>query len=263
MQFPFTKFQGTGNDFVIIDNRLLTFPKEDTDLIEKICTRRFGIGADGLMLVEDAEGYDFRMVYYNADGRQSTMCGNGGRCIAAFSYLKEIAGKEGRFIAIDGPHDYCISPDGLVKLNMIDVDSYEQSGDDYILFTGSPHYVRFVEDLDRADMYEGGRVIRYSERFKAGGINVNFVEKNEEVCGLRTYERGVEDETYSCGTGTVAAALSIALKYNLQHGPVELNTKGGKLNVHFDREGDTFKNVWLEGPALKVAEGILDTEDFR
>lgn len=263
MQFEFQKFQGTGNDFVIIDNRSLKFPKDDIALIEKICDRRFGIGADGLMLVENADGFDFRMVYYNSDGRQSTMCGNGGRCISAFAFSNQIAQGQGQFIAIDGPHDYSINTTGDVKLNMIDVHEIEQLGDDYVMFTGSPHYVRFVENLSNVDMYSGGRSIRYNERFAQEGINVNFVEKNDQICALRTYERGVEDETYSCGTGTVAAALSIADKFSIDNGPIHLQTKGGPLNVHFQKEENAFKNIWLEGPAQFVFKGVLDLNDFK
>jgi diaminopimelate epimerase len=263
MQFNFQKYQGTGNDFVIIDNRNLEFPKDDIQIIERICDRRFGIGADGLMLVENAEGFDFRMVYYNSDGRQSTMCGNGGRCISAFVFKNKIANSQGQFIAIDGPHDYIINEEGLVKLNMIDVNEIEKIGEDYIMFTGSPHYVKFVDDLKNADMYNGGRTVRYNDRFSQEGINVNFVEKNESVCALRTYERGVEDETYSCGTGTVAAALSIAEKFNLLNGPIPLDTKGGLLNVYFEKKDGAYSDIWLEGPAKFVFEGILNLEDYR
>ncbi|HUH75679.1 MAG TPA: diaminopimelate epimerase [Chitinophagales bacterium] len=263
MHFNFQKYQGTGNDFVILDNRDFKFPKDDIQLIERICDRRFGVGADGLMLVENADGFDFRMVYYNSDGRQSTMCGNGGRCIAAFVMNNKIAGSKGQFIAIDGPHDYVINEEGLVKLNMIDVNDIELSGEDYILFTGSPHYVKFVDDLQNADMYNGGKSIRYNDRFKQEGINVNFVEKNEHTCALRTYERGVEDETYSCGTGTVAAALSIAEKFNMHNGPIHLETKGGLLNVYFEEKDGAYSNIWLEGPVKFVFDGVLDLKDFK
>lgn len=263
MQFNFQKYQGTGNDFVIIDNRDLKFPKEDIPIIERICDRRFGVGADGLMLVENAEGYDFKMVYYNSDGRQSTMCGNGGRCIAAFVLNNKIANPQGQFIAIDGLHDYTINAEGLVKLNMINVNQIEVSGEDFIMFTGSPHYVKFVEDLENADMYNGGRTIRYNDRFSQEGINVNFVEKNENICALRTYERGVEDETYSCGTGTVAAALSIAEKFNLHSGPIQLATKGGELNVYFEKKNGAYSDIWLEGPAKFVFDGVIDLKDFE
>lgn len=263
MQFGFQKFQGTGNDFVIIDNRMLTFPKNDIQLIERICDRRFGIGADGLMLVEEAEEFDFKMVYYNSDGRQSTMCGNGGRCISAFAFQNGIAEENGQFVAIDGPHDYAINEEGLVKLNMIDVNEIEKSGDDYIMFTGSPHYVRFVKGLADADMYGGGQSVRYSDRFAKEGINVNFVEKTDGICAVRTYERGVEDETYSCGTGTVAAALSIAEEFDLTKGPVNLSTKGGLLNVYFNKKEKAYSDIWLEGPAKFVFEGVLNLEDFR
>jgi diaminopimelate epimerase len=262
MQFPFTKYQGTGNDFVIIDNRALRFPKEDVSLIEKICTRRFGVGADGLMLVENADGYAFRMVYYNADGRQSTMCGNGGRCIAAFAVSHGIAPQAGQFVAIDGPHDYSFTEEGQVQLKMIDVSSIERIENDLIMNTGSPHFVRFTTNVAGCDMVQIGRSVRYSDRFKDGGINVNVVELGEDHAQMRTYERGVEDETYSCGTGTVAVALSVALKKEIHSGTVAISTRGGALKVHFQREGNEFKEIYLEGPATKVYSGVLETDLF-
>jgi diaminopimelate epimerase len=260
MQFPFIKYQGTGNDFVIIDNRDLRFPKDDVSLIEKICTRRFGVGADGLMLVENADGYAFRMVYYNSDGRQSTMCGNGGRCIAAFAVAQGIAPEEGVFIAIDGPHEYSFTEAGQVRLKMIDVTSIERSESDLIMNTGSPHFVRFVPDVAGCNIVEIGRSVRYSDRFKQEGINVNIVEIGDGHARMRTYERGVEDETFSCGTGTVAAALSVALERELQLGTVAISTPGGALKVHFQREGDHFKEIYLEGPATQVFSGVLETD---
>lgn len=263
MLFNFQKYQGTGNDFIIIDNRDLKFPKDDIQIIERICDRRFGIGADGLMLVENADGYDFKMVYYNSDGRQSTMCGNGGRCIAAFVMKNKIANEKGQFVAIDGPHDYTINQEGLVRLNMIDVNKIEKSDGDFILFTGSPHYVKFVDNVENTDIFNDGRSIRYNEKYKQEGINVNFVEKDKNVCKLRTYERGVEDETYSCGTGTVAAALSIAEKFNLSNGPIHLETKGGSLNVYFEKKDEVYSDIWLEGPAKFVFEGVLNLADYK
>jgi len=263
MQFPFIKYQGTGNDFVIIDNRDLRFPKYDVSLIEKICTRRFGVGADGLMLVENADGFAFRMVYYNSDGRQSTMCGNGGRCIAAFAVAEDIAPEEGVFIAIDGPHEYSFTEAGQVRLKMIDVTAIERVGTDLIMNTGSPHYVRFVPQVAGCDMVEIGRSVRYNDRFKAEGINVNIVEIAEGQARMRTYERGVEDETFSCGTGTVAAALSVAVQQQLGEGTVLLETKGGLLKVHFQKRGNHFTNIYLEGPATQVYAGVLETDFFH
>lgn len=262
MQFPFIKYQGTGNDFVIIDNRALLFPKDDVSLIEKICARRFGVGADGLMLVENADGYAFRMVYYNSDGRQSTMCGNGGRCIAAFSVSQGIAPKEGQFIAIDGPHDYSFTEDGQVRLKMIDVSEVERSGNDLIMDTGSPHFVRFTTDVSGCDMVQIGKSVRYSDRFRDGGINVNIVALNDDQVQMRTYERGVEDETYSCGTGTVAVALSVAIEKDMSSGTVPISSRGGDLKVHFRRDGNSFKDIYLEGPAVEVFSGVLETDLF-
>lgn len=257
MQVAFSKYHGTGNDFIIIDNRALFFPKDDVAFIEHLCHRRFGVGADGLMLVENAVGFDFRMVYFNADGRPSTMCGNGGRCITAFAIAGGMAPSSGVFIAVDGPHAYSSTDDGQIRLGMKDVSVAEATSEGFIMDTGSPHYVAFVEDVDACDMVAIGRSVRYSDRFKAEGINVNVVQPGSEGAKMRTYERGVEDETYSCGTGTVAAALAIALRENLPSGSVALATKGGQLEVFFHRNGNHFSNIILAGPAVHVFEGTF------
>ena len=255
MEWSFRKYQGTGNDFIIVHDPENAFPADDIKLIEHLCHRRFGIGADGLMLVRPEEGFDFRMVYFNADGRESTMCGNGGRCIAAFAFHSGLASANGQFIAIDGPHDYQILQDGSVKLKMIDVESYRMDGTDMIMNTGSPHYVSMRKDVAAIDIVPEARAIRYNATFAKEGINVNFVEEQAGQCMLRTYERGVEDETYSCGTGTVAAALALAIQNGWTTGPVSLQTKGGQLKVWFEKVGDAFRNIWLEGPAVEVFSG--------
>lgn len=255
MQIAFSKYQGTGNDFIIINDPEKQFPVEDIDLIAHLCHRRFGVGADGLMLVVPQEGYAFRMVYFNSDGRPSTMCGNGGRCIAAFAHRIGQAPSSGTFLAVDGPHHYEIMPNGSVRLQMIDVLGFEMQGNDYILQTGSPHYVRFAENIEGLDLVSEARAVRYNDRFAREGINVNFVELSQGNCSMRTYERGVEDETYSCGTGTVAAALSIAIRNNLEAGPVTLLTKGGGLKVDFQLCEGIYTNIWLEGPAVHVFDG--------
>lgn len=257
MQFHFYKFQGTGNDFVIMDNRTITFPKGDHALVKAICDRRFGIGADGLMLLENIHGFDFKMVYYNSDGKESSMCGNGGRCIAAFAKSLGLATDKGNFLAIDGGHDFILNGNA-VKLKMIDVLSVDRNENDFILFTGSPHYVLFRKNIDEINIDEEARKIRYNDTYKTEGINVNFVEEKNGKIYMRTYERGVEGETLSCGTGTVAVALSVAIKNKLNSGTVEILTPGGNLKVAFEKNDGKFTNVWLEGEAKMVFEGRIN-----
>lgn len=256
-KIPFFKYEGTGNDFVMIDQRQEQFlSRQDTTDIERICNRRFGIGADGLILLQNVEGYDFEMVYFNSDGRESSMCGNGGRCIAAFANFLGAASEHCHFIAIDGPHEANVSKD-WVELKMSDVPSVETSDGSFVLNTGSPHYVVFVEDLSDINIVESGQVIRYSDRFRKDGINVNFVERRPNGIEVATYERGVEDETLSCGTGVTAAALSFSLANpDLGTNEVSIATKGGDLKVRFQRnENGGFEDIWLCGPAKMVFSG--------
>ena len=251
----FYKFQGTGNDFIMIDNRDLIFPK-NTETIARLCDRRFGIGGDGLILLENEKGYDFKMVYYNSDGNESTMCGNGGRCLVAFAYMLDIFEEQCRFIAIDGPHDASID-NGLVQLKMIDVDVVEDFEGNTVLNTGSPHFVQRVENLKDYEVFAKGKAIRNSEKFLKEGINVNFVEiLAENQLFVRTYERGVEDETYSCGTGVTASAISYLRNKNMNE--VKVKVLGGNLKVRLEKDGDSFKNIWLEGPAKLVFEGKVN-----
>lgn len=251
----FYKYQGTGNDFVMIDNRDLEFPKEK-ELIERLCDRRFGIGGDGLILLEDDENSDFRMVYYNSDGNESTMCGNGGRCIVAFAHFLDIFENTATFMAVDGLHEAEIH-NGIVKLKMIDVAGISKDGEDSVLNTGSPHYVKYVEDVANFKVYDEGNKIRNSATYKNEGINVNFAEAiGENEIFVRTYERGVEDETFSCGTGATAAAL-VYMKDRHEH-MVSVKVLGGNLKVYAEQNGDSFQNVWLEGPAKQVFRGKID-----
>ncbi len=259
MQYRFFKYQGTGNDFVLLDNRNLAFPKEQ-QFIERICDRHFGIGADGLMLLETAEDFDFKMVYFNSDGRESSMCGNGGRCISAFARQLDIVKDSGAFLAIDGAHEFSIQREEI-SLKMMDVASIRKEGDDYVLFTGSPHYVALKEALEEIDLLNEARKIRYSDAFTSEGINVNFVELKDGKVHMRTYERGVEGETLSCGTGTVAVALVVALLKKQHDGTVEILTRGGHLKVCFEKKEDTFTNIWLKGPAKCVFEGTLTVDE--
>jgi len=256
MTLPFYKYQGTGNDFVIMDNRDGKI-RLSTEQVSHICDRRFGIGADGLMLLGTAEGYDFSMVYYNADGREGSMCGNGGRCLTRFAYDMGIHKSSFLFTAVDGDHTASLSDNGWIHLKMKDVDTVTDHHGDFILDTGSPHYVKQSNDIKNLDVYEEGKEIRYSKDFAEKGINVNFVEKiNDDEIFVRTYERGVEDETYSCGTGVTASALTFLQNNNLIS--VKVKTLGGNLKVYAEQNGNSFKNIWLEGPAKQVFKGKID-----
>ncbi len=255
MKLNFFKYQGTGNDFIMIDNRTEGFDASNLALVTKLCDRRFGIGADGLILLENHDVYDFQMIYFNSDGSQS-MCGNGGRCAVQFAHDMGAIKKETTFLAIDGEHDAFIK-DGLVHLKMIDVPIVENNNDHYFMSTGSPHYVRFVKDVEDYAVVEEGRNVRYNERFKEKGTNVNFIEKKGETLSVRTYERGVEDETYSCGTGVTAAAIAANMHLSMPS-PVPINTLGGRLSVSFKKNQNTFTDIFLIGPVVKVFTGTVE-----
>ena len=256
MTMQFYKYQGTGNDFIILDNRQGNLPVLTTKQIEKLCHRRFGIGADGLMILSLRDGYDFAMTYYNADGKEGSMCGNGGRCMVKFAYDLGIHRSTYRFIATDGEHEAELDLNGIVRLRMKNVSAVESNLDHYILNTGSPHFVRFQPEVQSYAVVEEGRNIRNSKKFAQEGINVNFVEVlDDHTIFVRTYERGVEDETYSCGTGVTAAAM-MAAHNDTGFNQVDVQTKGGKLSVEFDKIDEThFENVWLVGPAQFVFKG--------
>lgn len=262
MTIHFYKYQGTGNDFIMIDDREERFPQDNIQLIAQLCDRRFGIGADGLILLQNASGYDFRMVYFNSDGRPSTMCGNGGRCIAAFARFLGIGGDELRFLAVDGPHTARFNG-AEVALQMQDVTDITPKATAFQLNTGSPHFVIFQPGVDEFNIIKLAKAIRYNPEYAAEGINVNFVEPtgNSNI-KVRTYERGVEDETYSCGTGVVASAMAYTHRehQNGQAGHYELGiqTKGGALKVRFHFSPPAqFEDVWLIGPAVQVFTGSV------
>jgi diaminopimelate epimerase len=259
MKINFYKYQGTGNDFVIIDNRSGELTEFTTKQVQHICDRRFGVGADGLMLMNNKEGFDFEMKYYNADGKLGSLCGNGSRCMIRFAYHMGIHKYTYHFLAADGPHEAEIDNHNQIRVKMNDVTEIKEHPSFTILDTGSPHFVKFVNDVMNVDVVETGRDIRNSKHYAEEGINVNFVESvDDDTIFVRTYERGVEDETLSCGTGVTAAALMSA------HNPrgfnrVEVKTHGGILSVEFNKTTDHhFENIWLCGPAELVFKGEIE-----
>lgn len=262
MQISFSKYQGTGNDFILIDNRNQNFPSNNISLIKKLCDRRFGIGCDGFMLLEDEDGFDFKMRYFNSDGKEGSMCGNGGRCIVAFAYHLGIIKTKTRFIAVDGEHFATISFDNeklIVSLKMQDVENIENGEDYFFLNTGSPHFTKFIDSHKDFDTYTEGKAIRYNQHFKEEGTNVNFISGKNNQITVSTYERGVEDETFSCGTGVVASCISAKKYFNTKDNKFYVKTKGGDLEVSFDNQiSGKFENIWLKAAATFVFEGKLE-----
>ena len=261
MRWQFYKYQGTGNDFVILDNRDQSNNQLTREQVAFLCNRRFGIGGDGLMMLNEKEGYDFEMIYYNADGNKSSMCGNGGRCLVQFANHIGIKKEKYHFLAVDGEHEAYIKDDGTVAVKMKDVKGIRNKDGNYFVDTGSPHYVCFEHDIDSINVIAKGREIRYSPAFEGNGINVNFIETTgrNDIIKVRTYERGVEDETLSCGTGVTACAI-VAAHNQAGFNHVEVITKGGSLSVEFDKKDDLFTNVWLMGAAIKVFEGSIEID---
>jgi diaminopimelate epimerase len=255
MKMNFYKYQGTGNDFVMIDNRQNKIDKSDLKLVAKLCDRKFGIGADGLILIENHPEVDFDMIYFNADGTKS-FCGNGSRCAVAFANYLEIIENKTTFNAIDGIHEATINGE-LIELKMGDVSNVEQGQDYFFIETGSPHYIQYTASVQEIDIVPTAHKVRYNERFKEKGTNVNFVQKVGETLEMRTYERGVEDETLSCGTGATAVALSGAIKHGLTS-PVAIKVQGGDLQIKFNQISDNeFDNIWLIGKGEQVYSGEM------
>lgn len=258
MSIEFVKYQGTGNDFVMLNNLSGLFDALTITEIQKICDRKFGVGADGLIKISSNKDYDFEVEYYNADGTQS-FCGNGARCSVAFAKsLGLVNSGKTSFLAIDGEHNAFIDED-IVRLEMLPVASFEKMAEDYILDTGSPHYVHFLEGT-KVDIVSFGKEIRYSKRFSEQGINVNQVEViDNNIIRVETYERGVEDETLSCGTGVTACALIYMSQFSHLN-KVNIETKGGLLSVESDSysEKEGFINIWLSGPAKRVFDGSIN-----
>lgn len=253
----FEKYQGTGNDFILVDDRLGHFPSGDLALVRKLCARHFGVGSDGLILIRKSFHLDFHMEFFNPDG-SSSFCGNGSRCAVLFAAkLGMFQGESCRFSAIDGQHEALVL-EGSVRVKMRDVQEVAVNGNEMVIFTGSPHYLVFDTKLPGGDIRDKAREIRYNDTYKEKGINVNFVAPDSRGIAMRTYERGVEDETLSCGTGVTAAALGAAVKYGYAS-PIHVTTAGGLLKVHFAMSGQSsFRDVWLEGTAQKVFDGSIN-----
>ncbi|WP_400079479.1 diaminopimelate epimerase [Winogradskyella sp. R77965] len=258
MMMTFYKYQGTGNDFIIVDNRLQHIDKNNTNRIAELCDRRFGIGADGFILLENDNISDFKMVYYNADGNESSMCGNGGRCITAFAKFLGVIENSTEFTAIDGLHKAKIEND-IVHLQMQDVSSIETHSNHLFLDTGSPHHVEMVSNISAFEVKANGSKIRYGQPYNKAGSNVNFVEQlSADNFAVRTYERGVEDETLSCGTGVTAVALAMHACGKTKHNEVGLKTPGGQLKVTFSSDDRGYNDIWLIGPAQQVFKGEIE-----
>lgn len=256
MNINFFKYQGTGNDFILIDNRDQVFPKQDQHLISGLCNRRFGIGADGLILLEEDRDVDFRMVYFNADGREGSMCGNGGRCMVAFADKLGLIDTQCRFSAVDGLHEAYLNGK-LVSLKMNNVAQIKSKSNYLFLDTGSPHHVQLVENLDDFEVFTEGRRLRYGLYGKAGS-NINFVKiQGDNLFAVRTYERGVEDETLSCGTGVTAVALAMHHLGHTSENKVKVQTRGGELEVSFQHGSEGYTDIFLKGPAAEVFKGSV------
>ena len=254
----FSKFHGAGNDFIMI-NAIKNEIVLSEELIFKMCDRRTGIGADGLIILMHSDNHDFRMRYYNCDGKESTFCGNGGRCIAAFAHQQGIIKNEATYEAVDGIHKAKVtetsSNEYLVELTMRDILSYKLDDNSLLIDTGSPHYVKKVMNLDTMDVYAEGAKIRYDKNISSDGVNVDFLLNDNGNIRIRTYERGVENETLACGTGVTASAMAASLWYG--GNDIDIYTQIAKLNVRFDKENNTFKNVVLTGPAAHVFDGMF------
>ncbi len=261
MKIPFYKYQATGNDFVIIDHFGDRFFEDlSQEQIELLCHRKYGIGADGLMIIESDVDYDFRMIYYNSDGRSSSMCGNGGRAISHLAHHLGYIMGQGSFIAVDGKHEIKVNG-GQFELKMNDVSSIHEYNNDFVLNTGSLHYIKLSEEVGQLEVVMEAHKIRYNEDFIAEGINVNFVEVRGDGLFMRTYERGVEDETLSCGTGATAAALVFIDEFGTEvaeANEVKVMTRGGELKVKCTKTEIGYEDIWLCGSATKVYEGIID-----
>ena len=257
MEQDFYKYQGTGNDFILIDNRSKVFPKDNTTFISQLCDRRFGVGCDGLILLENSETYDFKMCYYNADGKEGSLCGNGARCIVGFANFLKLIDNKTTFEASDGVHIATIA-NGIISLQMHDVNEIETFDGHSFLDTGSPHHVQMVEDLKTFDVFTIGKKIRDGAPYYNMGTNVNFVEQiSNNQFAIRTYERGVEDETLSCGTGATAVAIAMHKNRTTYSNNIEIKVAGGILEVAFNVSDELYSQVFLSGPVKQVFRGTI------
>ena len=256
MKINFTKYEGNGNDFIIIDDRKEEFSEDNVLMISKLCDRKFGIGADGLILLRKHEAHDFQMIYFNSDGNESSMCGNGGRCLVSYALQLDINLKTNSFLAIDGVHKFKVV-DNEIYLKMNDVKEIVVKNGHNFLDTGSPHVVQIVDNVDEVNVYEQGKKIR-NQFQEMNGVNVNFVSFNNEIIKCRTFERGVENETLSCGTGVVAVALYVFKKKKISDDKIIVSTKGGNLSVYFKNNGDSFNEIWLKGNINKIFDGLIE-----
>lgn len=259
IELSFHKYHGTGNDFILIEDADATREFQLTRArIAALCDRQMGIGADGLMLLQRTGGYDFRMVYYNADGGESSFCGNGSRCLVAFAHALGWVSEHAWFVASDGDHEAKVLPDGRISVHMRSISAIQQHAAGIILDSGSPHIVLDVDDVDTVDLVRQAQAIRYSDEFREEGINVNVVQVTKCGLSMRTYERGVEGETLSCGTGVTAAAIAWASRFASDgHGQIEVETRGGQLEVRWERGTYGFRDIWLTGPAQHVFTGTV------
>ena len=256
MKINFTKYEGNGNDFIIIDDRKEEFSEDNVLMISKLCDRKFGIGADGLILLRKHKVYDFQMIYFNSDGNESSMCGNGGRCLVSYALQLDIDLKTNSFLAIDGVHKFKVV-DNEIYLKMNDVKDIVVKNGYNFLNTGSPHVVQIVENVDEINVYEQGKKIRRQFE-EMNGVNVNFVSFNNDIIKCRTFERGVENETLSCGTGVVAVALYMFKKKKISDNKIIVSTKGGSLSVSFKNDGNSFREIWLKGDINKIFDGLIE-----
>jgi diaminopimelate epimerase len=259
MTTAFSKYHGTGNDFIILDGRNQKFDLKNAAFIKQMCHRRYGIGADGVMVLQSDKNYDFKMVYFNSDGFEGTMCGNGGRCICSFALSLGIINNKTTFIASDGIHEAILEKE-IIHLKMNNVSKITPFDDGLLIDTGSPHFIQITNNPHDVDTEKMGKEIRHQQRFAPKGANINFVSVSENTIQIATFERGVESETLSCGTGSVASA--IAFTYNKPNGNYTYNihAKGGKLSVSLEKEGMLYHNIWLSGPTVKVFDGIIDND---
>lgn len=264
MKILFNKYEGAGNDFIIVKNSPPVIDHSDSKLVSRLCDRRFGIGADGLILIEECAGYDFRMVFFNSDGQPSTMCGNGARC-AAHYVMNNISGfRDIAFMVSDGAHSARHIGGNNIEVSIRDVKGYSETSDGIVLNTGVPHLVVFAENIDEADMIARGRPLRFSPAYAPEGVNVNLVEKEGEGLKVRTYERGVEEETLACGTGVTASAIAAALAGKIVTNEVKtkvkvkVKVKGGILFVSFTLIDGGATDIRLSGPATFVYSGEIE-----